>query len=357
MSSTERGQNRIKARRVARRWSQAELADRAGISRAAVSAIEMNRLVPSVAAALALAAALECSVEELFSSSPSKSMTALPAWAWTPPRLLQSSGRYWCSRVNDKFLYYPVEATVLGAIPHDGIGEPSLSAEKIRIAESTLVVAGCDPAAGLLARCYERETGFRMLVFPRSSRQSLELLHRGVVHVAGVHLSAANQINGNSSTVREVMGSPTRMVRVATWEEGVAVGSGVPVRTVGGLLKNKVTWVGREPGSGARQCFDELASNRQSPRMLARDHRGVAEAIRCGWADAGVCLKLVADEAGLRFLSVRQEGYDLCFPTATESDPRIQSLIRVIRSHEYRELLKELPGYEVKQIGESFTAD
>ena len=58
--------NPVLARRLAREWSQAELAARAGISRAAVSAIEGERLSPSVATALALAAVFECSVEELF---------------------------------------------------------------------------------------------------------------------------------------------------------------------------------------------------------------------------------------------------------------------------------------------------
>jgi DNA-binding XRE family transcriptional regulator len=58
--------NPVLARRLARQWSQAELAQRAGISRAAVSAIEVERLSPSVATALALAAVFECSVEELF---------------------------------------------------------------------------------------------------------------------------------------------------------------------------------------------------------------------------------------------------------------------------------------------------
>jgi DNA-binding XRE family transcriptional regulator len=59
--------NRIQSWRLTRAWSQAELAERAGISRAAVSAIEGERLSPSVATALALAEVFECSVEELVS--------------------------------------------------------------------------------------------------------------------------------------------------------------------------------------------------------------------------------------------------------------------------------------------------
>ena len=46
--------NPVLARRLAKEWSQAELAERVGISRAAVSAIEGERLSPSVATALAL---------------------------------------------------------------------------------------------------------------------------------------------------------------------------------------------------------------------------------------------------------------------------------------------------------------
>src|SRR5262245_5146643 len=111
--------------------------------------------------------------------------------------------------------------------------------------------------------------------------------------------------------------------------------------TVRGLLRNRLTWIGRELGSGARQCLDELLDNRPAPRRIARDHRGVAEAVRCGWADAGVCLRLVADEAGLRFLPVRTEGYDLCYTPAVADDPRVQALVRVIQSREFRQLTGE----------------
>ena len=38
----------------------------------------------------------------------------------------------------------------------------------------------------------------------------------------------------------------------------------------------------------------------------------MAEAVRCGWADVGVCHRLACEEAGLRFLGVRREPFDLC---------------------------------------------
>src|SRR5215472_7331207 len=97
-------QNHVKALRLARGWSQAELARRAGISRAAVSAIEIERLVPSVAAALALAAAFGCRVDALFAIGE----VERPAWAWPAG---SDPCRFWQAEVGGRVLYFPVEAT------------------------------------------------------------------------------------------------------------------------------------------------------------------------------------------------------------------------------------------------------
>jgi molybdate-binding protein len=77
----------------------------------------------------------------------------------------------------------------------------------------------------------------------------------------------------------------------------------------------------------------------------------VAEAVRAGWADVGVCHRLAAEEAGLGFLSVRTEAFDLCYPAAAAADPRVTGLVRVIRSPEYRRLLGELPGFDTATAG------
>src|SRR5258708_4400526 len=116
MSDLEAVQNHVKALRLGRGWSQAELARRAGISRAAVSAIEIERLVPSVAAALALAAAFGCRVDALFSLNGKGGME--PVWAWPAAA---DPCRYWHAEVGGRTLLYPVESTGLGVVGHDGI--------------------------------------------------------------------------------------------------------------------------------------------------------------------------------------------------------------------------------------------
>src|SRR3954462_12628718 len=115
MANPEQFENDLRARRALRGWSQEELARRSGLSRAGISAIETDRLIPSAAAALALAAALDCRVEDLFrpSSAPGE-----PSWAWPPPR---EPCRYWQAEVGGERRLYPAEATDLGLIPHDGV--------------------------------------------------------------------------------------------------------------------------------------------------------------------------------------------------------------------------------------------
>lgn len=59
-------QNRLRELRAARRWSQADLADRCGVSRQAVNAIETGRHDPSLPLAFAIADAFGLSVEDVF---------------------------------------------------------------------------------------------------------------------------------------------------------------------------------------------------------------------------------------------------------------------------------------------------
>jgi molybdate-binding protein len=63
-------------------------------------------------------------------------------------------------------------------------------------------------------------------------------------------------------------------------------------------------------------------------------------------------VRLAAEEAGLDFLSVQQEDYDLCIPRALRSDPAVLALGRALRSGVVRKLYRDLPGYDVRRMGE-----
>ena len=347
MDTPELPPNRVRQYRTSRAWSQAELARRASISRTAVSAIEIERLVPSVDAALALATAFGCTVEDLF--NPPTGQPSETEWAWRPG---QTPCRYWQAEVRGRVLRFPAETTPAGVIPHDGVfvNGSAISSDEAD-PRRTLVVACCDPAAGLLATEYSRMTGLRLIVLPRPSGQALDLLARGLVHAAGLHFATDREPDANRVAVRDTLGLGSRLLRVAQWDEGLAVTAESRVSSVNGAIRAGLRWVGRESGSAARRCLDELLVSRPAPRRFAHDHQGVADAVRSGWADVGVCHRLTCEEAGLRFLQVRQEHFDLCHTGDTAGDPRIDALVRVVQSTNYRRLLRELPGYDTTLAG------
>ncbi len=346
MSGPRNHPNLIRHHRLAHGWTQAELASRAGISRTAVSAIEAGRLVPSVAAALALARAIGTSVEKLFCPEAPGS----DAVRWIGGAAIGKS-RYWQAVVDGQTVTYLAEPGPMGTIAHDGVssadgrvGSPG------ELAQRTLVIAGCDPAVALLEATLARQN-VRLIALARSSQDALDLLRRKLIHVAGVHFGEADD-GANELAVRTHCGSGYELLTVADWDEGVTVATHIELRSVSQLARDKLRWVGRAGGTAARACQDHVLRDRAAPRRIAADHRGVAAAISAGWADAGVCVRLAAEEAGLRFLPVRKERYELCFSSATADDPRVAALIRATRSTQYRRLLAELPGYWPGSAGE-----
>jgi putative transcriptional regulator len=59
--------NRLRELRAAQGWSQAELADRCGVSRQTINAIEAGRYDPSLPLAFTLAGVFGLSIESIFS--------------------------------------------------------------------------------------------------------------------------------------------------------------------------------------------------------------------------------------------------------------------------------------------------
>ena len=58
--------NKLRELRAAREWSQAELADKLGVSRQTVIAIESGRYDPSLPLAFAIARVFALQIEEIF---------------------------------------------------------------------------------------------------------------------------------------------------------------------------------------------------------------------------------------------------------------------------------------------------
>ena len=240
-----------------------------------------------------------------------------------------------------------------GLVPHDGVyrdGSFQAEVEATRAYPGHGLLRSGGGLAGRRARPRRGRSADRLAA--RQPR-GLSLIGRGLVHVAGVHLTTAGQPGGNAAIVRRELGAGYSLLRVARWEEGIAFapGRGSPPSA----RRCVPICVGRPGGRVRGTAVPRRALGRPpAAPALASDHRGVAEAVRSGWADAGVCLRLVSEEAGLDFLRVREEIYDLCFPDRWEGDHRIQALLQVVRSPSYRRALGELPGYDSTETGELY---
>lgn len=247
---------------------------------------------------------------------------------------------------------YPVEALSLNPVAHDGVWQGGVERARGDLAERTLVLACCDPAAGLLAAEYARASGFRLIVLPRCGKAALDLLRRGAVHLAGLHRATDEQPNLNAESARSTLGKGYQLVRAARWLEGIAVGAAERPRPPEVLVRTRHRWALREPGSAARECLDRLSGPRRLPGRVVSSHTAVAQAVRASWADAGVCIKLAAEEAGVNFIPVRTELLDFCFPAALAREARVLALVRLLRSRAHRQLISELPGYDARETGE-----
>lgn len=58
--------NRIRVLRAEHEWSQADLADKTGVSRQAINAVETGKHVPSLTLAFEIADAFGLTIEEVF---------------------------------------------------------------------------------------------------------------------------------------------------------------------------------------------------------------------------------------------------------------------------------------------------
>ena len=77
----------------------------------------------------------------------------------------------------------------------------------------------------------------------------------------------------------------------------------------------------------------------------------VAVAVASAGADTGLGIGASASALGLDFIPMTRECYDLVIPSAFLGDPRIEILLEIIRSEDFRSKVREMGGYEVEESG------
>jgi molybdate-binding protein/DNA-binding XRE family transcriptional regulator len=366
----------VKAIRQRLDMQQRDLAKAIGVSRQTLSSIEAGDTVPSTQIALALARELQCRVEDIFSlrghgqvidaelvrevdREPSDARRARVSLGWV--------GERWVAR-----LLETDEALALGT-PADGIA--SLAKEKGRVRarvralrdleslHRNLLVAGCDPALGLLGRhLEERFHGPRLHWIEKASRPALEELALGRVHMAGMHLLGDSRVDENAVAVRARFGTlPMVLVTLASWEQGFVSRTGGKYKTVAELERKGTRVIAREAGAGAQELLESLFREagrelkKVVPVAVARGHRAVAQMVAMGVGDVGVATRSAAASFGLHFEPLAEARFDLVFPATLASDSRVQALLECLSNARFRQDLGGMTGYRTARTGEEPT--
>jgi putative molybdopterin biosynthesis protein len=228
-------------------------------------------------------------------------------------------------------------------------------------AERALVMLGCDPSAALLALVLQGRA-VELIWSEEGSLAALEGLARGEAHVAGCHLLDPQTGVYNFPWVTRLVPFPCTVVSFAVWEQGLILASGNPrhISGVGDLAQPEVHLVNRAIGTGARMLLDEELRRAGVPTEGLRGydrcvpgHLAVADAVRSGLADAGIGIRAAAVAAGLDFIPMGEERYDLVIPNHFLDLLGVTVLLDQLRRPGLREQVETLGGYDVATMGET----
>ncbi len=360
--------NQVAQIRKSRGIAAADLARRVNVSRQTIYAIEAGTYVPNTEVALHLARELEVTVDELFSlheSSPAPESLSAEILSATAPAKGQPVR---ICQVGSRWVSVPVSATPYYMPEADGVIKQAarpvaglIVFAKDEAARKRLVLAGCDPATGILSRMVEKASGVEVISAAASSKLALTWLAEGKVHIAGSHLEDPKTGEFNLPFLRRHFPSEDlRVVTFARWEEGLVIAPGNPknVRGVDDLARKPIAFVNREPGSGSRALLDRLLAKSgmqagaiRGYERIAYGHLAAAWCVASGEADACLATRSAAQAFGLDFIPLHSERYDLVMRRRTAGLPAVQALLDVLQRSTLRRKLEVLAGYDTAQTG------
>lgn len=363
--------NHLGAVRRGRGISAAELAARVGVSRQTIYAIEAGSFVPNTEVALRLAHELEVTFDALFTLEADGRFPRKPVRAEVLSPGVPAAGQaVQICRVGDRLVSVPVSATPYFLPEADGIiAKPARKAGTADLmmfapeeaSTKRLVLAGCDPATGLLARTVEREAGVEVITAAASSRLALNWLREGKVHVAGSHLKDPETEEFNLPVLRrDYPGEDFAVVTFARWEEGFVTTRGNPsnIRTAADLARPAVRLINRELGAGSRALLDNLLAQAGIPagkvhgyERIAFGHLAAAYAVHSGEAGCCIATRAAARAFDLDFIPIQSERYDFVIHRRNLNLLSVQSFLDILMKAKLRRKLEVLAGYDTSQTG------
>jgi molybdate-binding protein/DNA-binding XRE family transcriptional regulator len=336
--------------RAKRAISAANLATEAGVSRQTIHAIEAGLYVPNTAVSLKLARILGTTVEELFQLEPEQEIIEKTAEVFILGEVasLPKGQPLRVASVNDHLVAVPPDPASWGLQPTDAVllapiraGDSGVNA-KVRLLGNgwknpgRILLAGCDPSASLLAHSLERQ-GFELIIAYENSSHALDLLHEGLVHVAGTHLAEKASNKADLLPISKMF--PRNSIAVlsyAMWKEGLIAAQNNPKKIAGieDLSRKDIRITNREPD---RITLGQLPA---------------ARLVQSGEVDCCIGTQASAASMGLTFLPLAEKPYLLVLRRAHLTLPPVQALIETLGRAAYRREVEACIGYDMRMAGD-----
>ena len=204
-----------------------------------------------------------------------------------------------------------------------------------------------------------RESGSGLAYLPEGSEAGLRRLVRGEVMAAAIHL---HRIEGDDkrANIEAVAATPglhdAVVIAFARREQGLLVAPGNPktLTDIASVAKAKARMAQRTDGAGAQLLLLSLlhragitrdSLNAISPACVTGAE--LAQAVRSGRADCGIASRAVARAAGVDFVPLGFEHFDLVMHQRDYFLPALQTLSAFLRQPHFATRAQEMSGYDV----------
>ncbi|NOX33547.1 MAG: helix-turn-helix transcriptional regulator [Deltaproteobacteria bacterium] len=191
------------------------------------------------------------------------------------------------------------------------------------------------------------------------SMGGLKALKQNLCHIAASHLMADNE-EYNFPFLKDEMNQIPAVVNFCLREQGIIVQKGNPknIQSVASLGEKGIKIINRQLGTGTRQLFDmelkkagikgETITGYE--KALIR-HMDVGLKILAKKADAGPCIRPVANILGLDFIPVCKERFDLLITKERFFDKGIQLFLSLLKGKVIKATAEEYGGYDLSMTG------
>ena len=270
---------------------------------------------------------------------------------------LVTSGAIPCSKVAGKWLFprHELDLWVLS-----GLARPA----GMSAADPPPIVGGSQDD---LLEWTLRESGSGLASLAEGTARGVDRLQRGEVIAAAVHfhseaIADAAAGDANIAAVRAMPGlHDAVLVGLIRREQGLLLAPGNPkqLHNLPDVLSAGAQMAVRQPGAGAQMLLDVLLTRAGAgPKALRRleppclTGPDLAAAIRTGKADCGIATRAAAKSAGLDFVPLLWENFDLLMRQRSYFRPQMQALIGFLGQKRLKQRAAELTGYDPAPAGQ-----